>query len=222
MHYPQWWLSAWHRRPHGPHHGLARQHKSCSICLSTWNEETGQSRWCCSNRNGEPSLVEFDVRGSVVTRVFGAGAPDGMNDQGLAVHGLWFHSADYGPRDTAKKGILVTSCPQYLLDHGSTVEQVLQIQQRIQPIEVQRNGGRAPVSIAVEDASGDSEILQYINGQLTVHHGRRYTVMNNDPPCDETLAQLDKYDFSSPSQSTFLHGSSSSVDRFISASYFRQ
>lgn len=160
--------------------------------------------------------------GSVVTQAFGIGAPDGMNDRGFAAHGLWFNSADYGPRDPSRKGILVTLWPQYLLDNASTVEEAIALQRGIQPIEVELNGGRAPVAVAVEDASGDSAILQYVNGELVVHHGREHTVMTNDPPYDEALQLLGNYDFTSPTQSTLVPGNTSSIDRFIRASYFRK
>lgn len=160
--------------------------------------------------------------GSVVTRAFGVGAPDGLNDRGLAVHALWFNPANYGPRDASRKGILVTSWPQYLLDNAATVEQAIELQQGIQPIEVELNGGRAPVAVAVEDASGDSVIMQYLDGELIIHHGPEHTVVTDGIPYDEALALLETYDFSAPSNMTVLPGNTNAADRFIRASYFRK
>ena len=45
--------------------------------------------------------------GSLVVTALNAGTPDGMNERGLAVHGLWLNATDYGPRDTTKAGLEV-------------------------------------------------------------------------------------------------------------------
>lgn len=53
-------------------------------------------------------------------------------------------------------------------------------------------GHQATVHLALEDSTGDSAILEYINGKLVIHHGRQYQVMTNDPPYDQQLALLAK------------------------------
>jgi choloylglycine hydrolase len=47
--------------------------------------------------------------------------------------------------------------------------------------------------LAVEDATGDSAIIEYVAGELAIHHGPEYTVMTNDPPLDEMLRRMKKY-----------------------------
>lgn len=163
--------------------------------------------------------------GSLVVTALNAGTPDGMNERGLAVHGLWLNATDYGPRDASKAGVQATMWPQYVLDNAATVTEAIELQSRIQPTNVfipTDNGGseRVPLSLAVEDASGDSAILQYIGGELIIHHGPEYRVLANDPPYDDALAELAKYDFTNATRDIPLPGNTNPMDRFIRANFY--
>lgn len=35
--------------------------------------------------------------------------------------------------------------------------------------------------MVLEDSTGDSAIIEIIDGKMVIHHGREYTVMTNDP-----------------------------------------
>jgi choloylglycine hydrolase len=50
------------------------------------------------------------------------------------------------------------------------------------------NGFRAGLHLSLSDATGDSAILEYINGKLVIHHGSQYRVMTNSPTFDQQLA----------------------------------
>ncbi len=52
--------------------------------------------------------------------------------------------------------------------------------------------------LALEDAAGDSAIIEHLDGKPVVHHGSQYRVMTNDPPYDEQLRLLAGLDFSHP------------------------
>jgi penicillin V acylase-like amidase (Ntn superfamily) len=163
--------------------------------------------------------------GSLVVTALNAGTPDGMNERGLAVHGLWLNATDYGPRDTTKAGVQAALWPQYVLDNAATVTEAIAIQSRIQPTNVfiPSDGGgseRVPLSLAVEDASGDSAILQYIGGELIIHHGPEHRVLSNDPPYDDALAELAKYDFTNATRDVPLPGNTNPMDRFIRANFY--
>jgi penicillin V acylase-like amidase (Ntn superfamily) len=71
---------------------------------------------------------------------------------------------------------------------------------------------------AFEDASGDSAIVEVLDGKQVVHHGREFTVMANDPTYDEQLAHL--RGFAPFGGDTPLPGDITSMDRFVRASYF--
>ena len=44
--------------------------------------------------------------------------------------------------------------------------------------------------LAIDDASGDSAIFEFLNGQLSIWHDRAYKVMTNSPPYGEQLKRL--------------------------------
>ena len=81
----------------------------------------------------------------------------------------------------------------------------------------------APTS-AFAEWSGDSAIIEYIDGKPVIHHGREYRVMTNDPSYDQQLLLLKQIeassDFAHPSSNTPLPGNVSPPDRFQRASYY--
>lgn len=160
--------------------------------------------------------------GSVVTTTYGIGTADGLNEKGFGMHMLYLTATDFGPRDRSKAGVQAGLWGQYLLDNAATVEEALALMEKIQPIMVSLDGMKATVHLAIEDASGDSAIIEYINGQPLIHHGREYRVMTNDPPFDQQLALLGEWDFSNATRQTPLPGNVSPTDRFVRATYFQQ
>ncbi|AXE29836.1 choloylglycine hydrolase [Chromobacterium phragmitis] len=158
--------------------------------------------------------------GSVVTSAYGVGAVDGVNEKGLAMHLLFLTATDYGAREPGKQGVQAGLWGQYLLDNAATVSEALQAMQAIQPVMVEYAGFKSSLHLAIEDASGDSALIQYIDGKPHIYHGREYRVLTNDPPYERQLAELKKRDFSQATRETPLPGNVNPVDRFIRASYF--
>ena len=162
--------------------------------------------------------------GSVVTTIFGVGTADGINERGLAAHMLYFPPADYGSRDASKPGLQAALWAQYALDGSATVEEALASLAKIQvvKIEIERNGQtqRGTVHLALEDASGDSAILEHLDGKLVVHHGHEFQVMTNAPAYDEQLKLLGERDFSNPTMETQVPGNVNPRDRFQRATYY--
>lgn len=115
--------------------------------------------------------------GSVVTTVYGVGTADGLNEKGLGVHMLYLNATDFGPRDPSKSGVHAGLWGQYLLDNAATVQEAIELQKKIQPVMVEVNVHKATVHLAIEDASGDSAIIEYIDGKPVIHHGREYRVL---------------------------------------------
>jgi len=158
--------------------------------------------------------------GSLVTTVYGIGTADGLNERGLSAHMLYLPSTDFGPRDPAKPALHAGLWAQYLLDNAATVTEALAVLDGVQLVMVEARGSKATVHVALEDASGDSAIIEYIGGKQVVHHGREFRVMTNDPPYDEQLELLKGHDFSNPSSDTPLPGNVNPRDRFARATYF--
>jgi choloylglycine hydrolase len=160
--------------------------------------------------------------GSVVTTIYGVGTADGVNQKGLAIHMLYLNATDFGPRDESKVGLQAGLWGQYFLDNAATVVEALELMNGMQPVMVSVQGHKATVHLGIEDASGDSAIIEYINGKPVVHHGRQFRVMTNDPTFDEQLANLARYDFTNATRQTTLPGNVDPRDRFVRASYFLQ
>lgn len=158
--------------------------------------------------------------GSIVTTVYGIGAVDGLNEKGLAIHLLYLNAADFGQRDPSKPGVVVSLWGQYVLDNAATVDEALKALENIQVVMAEARGHKGTVHLAMEDASGDSAIIEHIDGKPIIHHGRQYTIMTNDPTYDQQLALLKEQDFSKPSSDTPLPGNVRATDRFQRAAYY--
>lgn len=158
--------------------------------------------------------------GSIVTTVYGIGTADGFNERGLGVHMLYLSATDFGPRDPSKPGVQAGLWAQFLLDNAATVKEALAALETVQVVMVETHGHKATVHLAIEDATGDSAIIEFVNGKRVVHHGRDYRIMTNDPTYDEQLALLKKMDFSKPSSDTPLPGNVKATDRFQRAAYY--
>jgi choloylglycine hydrolase len=158
--------------------------------------------------------------GSIVTTMYGLGSADGMNEQGLAAHLLFLNATDFGPRDPGKPGVQAGLWAQFVLDNAASVREALEVLETVQIVMIGARGRQATVHIAFEDVSGDSAIVEFINGKSEIHHGREYRIMTNDPTYDEQLALLAQHDFSNPSSDTPLPGNVKAIDRFQRAAYY--
>ena len=159
--------------------------------------------------------------GSLITSIYGLGTADGLNERGLAAHMLFFNTCDFGARDIRKPGIQAGLWAQYLLDHAATVPEAIALMENIQLVMVEAHGSKTSVHLAIEDASGDSAIIEYIGGKCVIHHGREFHIMTNDPSYAQQLELLKAQDFSHPSSTMPLPGNVNPADRFQRATYFR-
>ena len=129
--------------------------------------------------------------GSVVTTIYGVGTADGINERGLAAHMQYFPVAVYAERDPSKPGLQAAMWAQYALDSSATVAEALANLTKLQVVklEIVKNGQtqHGTVHVALEDKTGDSAILEYVDGKLIVHHGKQFRVMTNAPAYDEQL-----------------------------------
>jgi choloylglycine hydrolase len=158
--------------------------------------------------------------GSLVTTIYGIGTADGFNERGLGAHMLYLTATDFGARDASKPGVQAGLWAQYALDNAATVSEALAVLDNIQVVMVEARGHQASIHLALEDASGDSAIIEYIGGKPVVHHGREFRIMTNDPAYDQQLALLKKLDFSHPSSDMPLPGNVNPRDRFARADYY--
>lgn len=166
------------------------------------------------------ALTWESAHGAVVTTFYGVGAVDGINERGLAAHLLYLGETDFGRRDPEMPGLAAGLWAQYALDRAASVGEALALLAEVQVVMMEARGTKATVHLALEDASGDSAIIEHLDGKMVVHHGPQYRIMTNDPPYDEQLRLLAELDFSNPSGDTPLPGNVNARDRFQRASYF--
>lgn len=132
--------------------------------------------------------------GSVVLTVFHTnGVSDGMNEKGLSAHLLYLHTAEYEKRDAAKPGITYALWTQYVLDNFDTVAEAVNQLPSYQVVAVKVKGKEWPLHLAIEDSTGDSAVMEFIDGKMVVHHGKEYSVMTNEPAYSIQLENLKKY-----------------------------
>ncbi len=161
--------------------------------------------------------------GSIVTSAMGVGTADGINEKGVAMHLLYFVPADFGPRDPKLAGVQASMWGQYVLDNAASVSEALTLLEGIQPLMVEHNGVKATVHLAIEDASGDSAIIEYIpGGKKTVYHGREYRILTNDPSYDQHIAYRAAFNFEGATRQTYIPGNTDAKDRYVRAAYYSQ
>jgi penicillin V acylase-like amidase (Ntn superfamily) len=189
-----------------------------SVDTNLWAFPAGLKRSGAADTN---SFTWTSKYGSVTATAYDMIATDGMNEKGLVANLLYLSEAQYGTRDPQRPGLSIAAWAQYFLDSFATVDEAVAAVkdepfQLVAPALVR---GNAPsLHLSLSDASGDSAILEYLQGKLVIHHGRDYQVMTNDPTYDQQLA-LDAY-WKDIGGAAMLPGTSRPADRFVRASYY--
>lgn len=170
-----------------------------------------------------PRSVEWTSKyGSLIVSGYDISTVDGMNEAGLVANLLWLAIAEYPEDDGVTPRISLSIWAQYFLDNFATVAEAVE-HLRASPIdavtgEVPGQAGRmTTVHLSLSDATGDSAILEYIGGELVIHHSRDYQVMTNEPRFDDQLAIRRYWNRVDPT--AFLPGTSRAEDRFTRASF---
>lgn len=79
-----------------------------------------------------------------------------------------------------------------------------------------RGDAREPDS-GTQSLSG-SAIIEFIDGNMVIHHSREYQVMTNEPTYDQQLANLAYWNGVNPRE--FLPGTVRATDRFVRANFY--
>eukprot|EP00670_Eutreptiella_braarudii_P005524 CAMPEP_0174284830 /NCGR_PEP_ID=MMETSP0809-20121228/6845_1 /TAXON_ID=73025 ORGANISM="Eutreptiella gymnastica-like, Strain CCMP1594" /NCGR_SAMPLE_ID=MMETSP0809 /ASSEMBLY_ACC=CAM_ASM_000658 /LENGTH=406 /DNA_ID=CAMNT_0015380473 /DNA_START=15 /DNA_END=1235 /DNA_ORIENTATION=+ len=146
------------------------------------------------------------------------GGTDGINEKGLAVHVLLLEATEYPPPDKDIPGVSYLRWARYLLDNFATVAEAVEGTKKVHILSVAIMGHVLGAHVAIEDSNGDSAIFEIIEGKLHVYHDKKAVVMTNDPPYDQQLKLLRRYEGFGGDLP--LPGSTSSEDRFVRLSYY--
>ncbi len=152
------------------------------------------------------------------------GATDGMNEKGLVANLLYLTETQYPKRDPTKKGIATSIYIQYLLDNFATVAEAVRALEKgdtqIVPVPIPNSDHLPTMHISISDATGDSAIVEFLNGKMVIHHSPKYQVMTNSPIFEKQLA-LTEY-WNEVGGDVFLPGTRRSADRFVRADFYNR
>lgn len=191
-----------------------------------WKEDMYSDLWAlpagvARDGGAGPGSIRWTSRyGSVAVSGYDAGTTDGLNEKGLAANLLYLAESDYGTPDGERPLLTNAVWLQYVLDNFATVAEAVAALAP-EPFHIVApalpNGAKATLHLSISDATGDSAILEYLGGTLTIHHGRQYVVMTNSPIYDQQLA-INEY-WKRVGGLQFLPGTNNAADRFARASF---
>lgn len=193
-----------------------------------WKTDVGTNLWIFPQgmkRSGMagPNSIEWTSKyGSVIASGYDIATTDGMNEVGLVANLLWLVESDYPKYDGNEKGLTIAAWAQYVLDNFATVQETVDaLSQNPYVIVTDTVPGEnrlATLHLSISDESGDSAIIEYINGKQVIHHDRSYQVMTNSPIFDQQLA-LNTY-WKQIGGTVMLPGTNRASDRFARASFY--
>lgn len=167
-----------------------------------------------SGQAGKESVTWTSKWGSLVVTAFHtSAASDGINEKGLAAHLLYLTGSEYPESKSMTATLSNTLWAQYILDNFATVNEAINGTKTIHLMATKVHGRTWPIHLAIEDASGDSAIIEFINGKAKIYHGNQYRVMTNEPAYDIQLANLKHYKGFGGTRS--LPGDSDPLSRFV-------
>lgn len=159
--------------------------------------------------------------GSVVAAGYDIGICDGMNEKGLVANLLFLPESVYEMENDTRPIMGLSIWTQYMLDNFATVEEAVKSIKddsfRIDAPDLP-NGVKSKLHMAISDASGDSAILEYLDGKLSIYEGKEYQVLTNSPAYNLQLAVNDYW--KQVGGLNMLPGTNKSSDRFTRASFY--
>lgn len=122
---------------------------------------------------------------------------DGINEEGLSMGLFYFdQSAKYQPYspDDASKTMASWQLGSYILDNFATVEEVKTALPNIvvAPVVFKAFNIVLPVHFVVTDPTGASIVIEYVDGELTIHDNK-IGIITNNPPFDWHMTNLQNY-----------------------------
>lgn len=171
-----------------------------------------------------PHLTWTSKYGSVLAVGYDGGVTEGMNDQGLVMNGLFCKGTIYkqavGPDDKTpvmSLAVLVS----FFLDNFATVDEVDQWLKKYDfdiSGKTFDGGTVSALHWGLTDRTGETLIMEYVDGNLNVYKSPDIKVLTNDPPLPQMNAINDYWE--KVNGVNMLPGTVRSADRFVRASFF--
>lgn len=193
-----------------------------------WKLDIGTNLWVFPRgmkRSGEagPNSLQWTSKyGSVISSGYDISTTDGMNEAGLVANVLWLAESSYPTYDGKTPGLSLAAWAQYVLDSFATVQEAVDALKKepftVVTDNVPGENRLTTLHLSISDASGDSAIVEYIDGKQVIHHSRDYQVMTNSPIFEKQLA-MEEY-WKQIGGTVMLPGTNRAADRFARASFY--
>lgn len=161
--------------------------------------------------------------GSVIAVGYDGGVTEGMNEKGLVMNGLFCKGTIYkiatGSDNTPVMSLAMIV--SYFLDNFATVSEARTwLEENQFGIFGQAFDGGTVSTLhwALTDLTGETMVMEYVDGKLTLHSGRDLQVLTNDPPLPQMQA-INNY-WKGVGGTNMMPGGVKSADRFVRASFF--
>lgn len=141
-----------------------------------------------------PNPLTWKARyGSVGIFSAGKTIADGMNEAGLSANLLYLTGTEHARIDPAKPKLSNLRMAEYVLDNFATVAEALAALQKLQVVSERALSREWPLHLSIADRSGDSAVVEFLDGRMVIHRGNQTVVMTNEPPLDWQLKNIKRY-----------------------------
>lgn len=190
----------------------------------SYNDDITGTNW--TSKYGAIIIEETSIQ-TASQRNSNAVATEGINEKGLTAHSLALFETKIPPFIADKPAVNAMLWVKYVLATNATVNEVVQNLGKYQIVQpgFSQQGHKVSLSghFAVNDASGDAALIEFIDGKMQVYHGPQYTVMTNDPNLLAQQANLNQTIQANKQHSVAdLPGGADSKNRFVRASFFME
>lgn len=197
-----------------------------------WLEPTGTNMWLFPRGIERSGLADKNPLkwtskyGSVILSMYDIATADGLNEAGLTANLLYLSESHFGARDEKTPGLAVSLWAQYFLDNFATVSEAVASMEKtpfqilMSSMQTAQGMKQGTVHLALSDKTGDTAVIEYIDGRPKIYHGAQYKVMTNSPPFDQQLAALKQYKGFGGDKD--LPGTTAAADRFVRTAFYAQ
>lgn len=160
--------------------------------------------------------------GAVYAVGYDAGVTEGMNEMGLSVNGLFCKGTIYSnDTNSDRPAMSLAVFPAWILDLCATTDDAVNLlkNQDFTLSGATFDGGTVSVlHWGITDRSGHSVIVEFVNGDITIHDMGKYPCMTNDPNWPQMKAIIDYWQKIGGTNA--LPGTVSSPDRCVRGTFF--
>ncbi|MED7820186.1 MULTISPECIES: linear amide C-N hydrolase [unclassified Francisella] len=149
---------------------------------------------------------------------------EGINEKGLAAHLLYLGDTIQPQRNISKPGINGLFWVRYVLGNFSSVKEVIENLNKYQiyvpPVKINNKKVYIPIHYMIEDKTGDSALIEYVNGKLKIY--RNINAISNEPNYEQQQKILDKAKKLGFYNIDKLPGGANSGYRFVRTNYISE